>query len=99
MRIGWDRVDDYGCWRAQAADVSWEALDREIGESGKDHGHIVAHGKLQPPTAFHQGSPQPSVLPAGFLCGSSFFVRLQPGASSSPPGCCSTPARDIPGTR
>ena len=31
----------------------WEALDREIGESRKDREQIIAHGKLQPPAAFH----------------------------------------------
>ena len=33
----------------------WEALDREIGEPGKDCGQMVASGNPQPTTAFHNG--------------------------------------------
>jgi hypothetical protein len=31
----------------------WEALDREIGEPGKNRGEIVAHREFQPSAAFH----------------------------------------------
>jgi hypothetical protein len=31
----------------------WEALDREIGKPGENRGQLVAHGELQPATAFH----------------------------------------------
>jgi hypothetical protein len=31
----------------------WEMLDREISESGKNHGQIVVHGEFQSAAAFH----------------------------------------------
>lgn len=31
----------------------WEALDREIGESGKNRGQIAAHREFQPAAGFH----------------------------------------------
>jgi len=44
----------YRGWMAQVEGVSFgEALDREIGEPGKDRGQIVKNRELQPPTAFH----------------------------------------------
>ena len=31
----------------------WEALNREIGKPGEDHGEIVAHWEFQPTAAFY----------------------------------------------
>jgi len=38
---------------ARSGSEGWEALDRDIGKSGKDRCQIVAHGDFQPTAAFH----------------------------------------------